>query len=236
MKRVVFASPELAGFRSDAFDDHIRLFFPKPGTPLLRPTRGPNGLVYPEGARPDGRDYTPRAYDRERNRLTVDFVLHAEGPASSWAERAKPGDAIGIAGPQNSQVVRGDYDWHLLIGDETALPAIGRRVEELPRGARVLAFVEVADAGERQTFNTAADLDVRWLERNRVSPKSAATLLLDSVRAASFPGGAAFAFIACENTAARALRQHLVEERGLNAQFVRAYRFWQRGAPDLGQS
>src|SRR4051794_31321269 len=67
MMRVVFASPELAGFRSEAFDDHIRLFFPKPGTRLLRPTRGPNGPVYPEGARPDGRDYTPRAYDRERN-------------------------------------------------------------------------------------------------------------------------------------------------------------------------
>jgi NADPH-dependent ferric siderophore reductase len=237
MRRVVLASAELADFRSEAYDDHIRLFLPPPGSPIPRATRGPNGLIFPPDApRPLGRDYTPRAFDRTRNRLTVDFVLHGEGPGSTFGERAKPGDAIGVAGPVSSMVVRGAYDWFLLIGDETALPAIGRRIEELPAGSRVIAFVEIADRHERQTFTHKADLDIRWLERNAAGPAAAATLLLDSVRAATLPEGVGFSFVACENTAARALRRHLVEERGLNADLVKAYRFWQRGAPDLGQS
>ncbi len=235
MMRVVFESRELESFRSDAFDDHIRLFFPKPGTPLVRAKRGPNGLIYPEGAtRPDARDYTPRRFEAGANRLTVDFVLHGEGPGSSWAARARPGEAIGIAGPQNSQVVRGDYAWHLLIGDETALPAIGRRIEELPARAHVIAVVEIADRSERQAFATAATTDIRWVERD--APHAGATPLLDAVRAAPRPRGIGFAFVAAENAAARAIRKHLVDERGMNPDFVRAYRFWQRGSPDLGQS
>jgi NADPH-dependent ferric siderophore reductase len=234
MMRVVFESEELEGFRSDAFDDHIRLFFPVPGAALRRPRRGPNGLIYPEGApRPVSRDYTPRRFDPSRNRLTVDFVLHGEGPGSGWAERARPGDTIGVAGPQNSQVVRGTYDWHLFAGDETALPAIGRRIEELASGQRIVAVIEIADARERQTFATGAETDIRWVERDKAPGR---TPLLDAVQSTAIPRGRGFAFVACENASARELRRHLLADRGLDPAAVRAYRFWQRGSPDLGQS
>src|SRR5262249_39641198 len=149
MRRLVLYSPEFADFRSDAYDDHIRLYLPRPGQIVPRGERGPRGMAFPEGAaRPDARDYTPRAFDRDKNCLTVDFVLHGEGPGSSFAERARLGETIGVAGPASSMVVRGDFDWHLLIGDETALPAIGRRIEELPAGRRAIAFVEIADRAE----------------------------------------------------------------------------------------
>jgi NADPH-dependent ferric siderophore reductase len=235
MRRVVFQSAELSDFRSEAYDDHIRLFFPRDGTAVPRATRGPNGLVFSEGTpRPVGRDYTPRAFDPASRRLTVDFVLHGEGPGSAFGERAAPGDTIGIAGPANSMVVRGEFDWYLLIGDETALPAIGRRIEELPTGSRVLAFVEIANHAERQTFETAAAVEIHWLERDKSA--AAETLLADTVRSHPLPAGIGFSFVACENAAARALRRHLVEERRFSPDLVKAYRFWQRGSPDLGQS
>jgi NADPH-dependent ferric siderophore reductase len=237
MRRVVFQSPDLADFRSAAYDDHIRLFFPPPGSrEIARPSRGPNRLVFPPGtARPEARDYTPRAFDPAQNRLTVDFVLHGEGPGSSFAARARPGDVIGIAGPQNSLIVRGSYGWYLLIGDETALPAIGRRIEELGAGVRVVAFIEIANAAERQTFATAAKTEIVWVERDRAKSNPAAGLL-DAVRAATLPKGTGFSFVAAENSAARTIRRHLVEERRFDPDTVKAYRFWQRGEADLGQS
>ena len=84
MVRVVLGGEALAGFVSAAHDDHVKLFFPQPGhdKPVL-PTPTPNGPVYPEGAaRPAARDYTPRRYDPAANTLTIDFVLHGEGPAA----------------------------------------------------------------------------------------------------------------------------------------------------------
>jgi NADPH-dependent ferric siderophore reductase len=235
MQRIVFHSDDFADFRSAAYDDHIRLFLPQPGSDAPRPLRRENGLVFPPGvARPDARDYTPRAFDSAQNLLTVDFVLHGHGPGSSFATRAQPGDRIGVSGPGSSMVVRGDFDWYLLIGDETALPAIGRRIEELPRGARVLAFIEIADQRERQSFASAADVVLNWIERDRAG-SDRSTLLLDAVRAAAIPAGTGFAFVAAENAAARALRRHLVEERGVDPDFIKAYRFWQRGEADLGQ-
>src|SRR5215470_17078434 len=158
MVRIVVGGEALAGFVSAAHDDHVKLLFPQPGQdkPVL-PTPTPNGPVYPEGApRPAARDYTPRSYDAAANTLTIDFVLHGEGPATSWAAQAQPGHFLGIGGPRGSFIVPDDFDWYLLAGDETALPAIGRRLEELPPGTHALVVVEVADAGEEQHFDTRA--------------------------------------------------------------------------------
>src|SRR5690606_5189977 len=167
MARITLTSPDFEGFRSDAYDDHVKLFFAPPGESLAMPTPGANGLVFPEGAvRPEARDYTPRRFDRARREVVIDFVLHGDGPAASWAARAASGDTVGVGGPRASFVVRGEFDWYLLVGDETALPAIARRIEELPSGARVMAFVEVADAAERQQFETAAALELHWLLRD----------------------------------------------------------------------
>src|SRR6218665_3353075 len=99
MARITLHDPDFARFRSDAYDDHVKLFFAPPGETLDLPVAGPNGLDFP-GARPEGRDYTPRRFDVERAEVVIDFVLHGDGPASSWAESAKPGDRIGVGGPR----------------------------------------------------------------------------------------------------------------------------------------
>lgn len=226
MVRITLHDPDFAHFRSDAYDDHVKLFFARPGEKLELPVPGPNGLDFP-GTRPEGRDYTPRRYDTDKCEVVIDFVLHGDGPAASWAAAAQPGDTVGIGGPRASFVVRGDYDWYLLAGDDTALPAIGRRIEELPRGATVLAFIEIEDDVERQIFHTAANLELRWVFRNE------GERLADILRVAALPPGSGYAFVAGESAASAAIRDHLIDERGMSADSIKAAGYWRAGEADF---
>jgi NADPH-dependent ferric siderophore reductase len=227
MARVTLGGAALEGFVSAAHDDHVKLFFPAPGEdrPTL-PTPSPNGPVYAEGVtRPAARDYTPRRYDSGAGTLAIDFVLHGDGPATSWAAQAKPGQMLGLGGPRGSLVVGTDYDWYLLAGDEAALPAIGRRLEELPAGARALVVVEIEDEGEQQKLASAAQVDTIWLHRD--APVTAD--LLNTVASLTMPAGTGYAWVAAEAAVAKALRRHLVEERGIPKDQVRAAAYWKRG-------
>jgi NADPH-dependent ferric siderophore reductase len=123
------------------------------------------------------------------------------------------------------------FDWYLLAGDETALPAIGRRIEELPAGAKVLAIIEVDSPAEEQSFKTATDLSVTYVHRNG-RPAGTTDLLLSAVSALDFPPGDGHAFVACESGMSKALRQHLVEQRGFNPEWVRAAGYWLFGIAD----
>jgi NADPH-dependent ferric siderophore reductase len=96
----------------------------------------------------------------------VDFVLHGDGPASSWAAQAEVGQKIVIGGPRGSMIIPDAFDWYLLAGDETALPAIGRRLEELPAAARAVAVIEVASKEEEQLLRTNAQAEIIWVHRN----------------------------------------------------------------------
>jgi NADPH-dependent ferric siderophore reductase len=231
MVRVVLGGEALAGFVSAAHDDHVKLFFPQPGhdKPVL-PTPTPNGPVYPEGAaRPAARDYTPRRYDPAANTLTIDFVLHGEGPAATWAAQARPGQFLGVGGPRESFIVPDDFDWCLLAGDETAVPAIGRRLQELPAGTRVIAVVEVADAGEEQKLDTRAKLEMHWLHRTGAEAGNH-LLLQRALTEFVLPPGEGYAWVAAEASAAKALRRYLVDQRGLPKDRVKAAAYWKQGA------
>jgi NADPH-dependent ferric siderophore reductase len=231
MVRIVLGGDALAGFVSAAHDDHVKVFFPQPGQdkPVL-PTPSPNGPVYPEGAaRPAARDYTPRHYDAVANTLTIDFVVHGDGPATTWAARARPGDFLGVGGPRGSFIVPDDFDWYLLAGDETALPAIGRRLEELPAGARAVVVVEVASSAEEQHFDTRARIETHWLHRDAAEPGNP-LLLQQAIAGLSLPSGEGYAWVAAEAATAKALRRYLVEQRGLPKDRVKAAAYWKKGA------
>ncbi|MDR3420254.1 MAG: siderophore-interacting protein [Xanthobacteraceae bacterium] len=231
MARVVFGGDELSGFVSAAHDDHVKLFFPRLGQdkPAL-PTQTPNGPVYAEGVTPPAaRDYTPRRYDAAANTLTIDFVLHGEGPATAWAAQARPGQFLGVGGPRGSFIVPDDFDWYLLAGDESALPAIGRRLEELPATARAFVVAEVADAGEEQRFTSRAQVETHWLRRNGAAPGSQ-PLLQKAIAELKLPSGEGYAWVAAEAATAKALRRHLVDERGLRKDRVKAAAYWKQGA------
>ena len=228
--RVTLTGDDLAGFTSAGFDDHAKIFFPDATTgELTLPAMGPEGPVWPAGGRPTMRDYTPRKYDAQANTLELDFALHEAGPATQWAEQAKPGDTLGVGGPRGSFIVPSDFDWHLLIGDDTALPAIARRLAELPAGARVVVLAEVDTEADQVPFETQAELTLQWVHRKGAEP-GLSQGLLDTLKSLKLPPGDFHAWVGCESAIAKALRAHLVGERGANPKWVRASGYWRRGA------
>lgn len=240
LRRIILGGPDLAGFVSPMPDDHVKLLFPHPGERLpVLPSFGAHGLRLPEGAaRPVARDYTPLAFDLERQTLTLDFLLHGDGPAARWAAAAKPGDALGVAGPRASRQVdrHAHSDW-LLLGDETALPAIARWLAWIPphAGVRVQVRVEVASPADRMTLPAHAGLDLAWVQRAAAGEPCA---LLAAVRGLALPALDAkpnakpYAWLACESAQMRGLRQHLLNERGWPREQLYAAGYWKRGTSD----
>ena len=230
MRRIVLSGEALRGFHSASPDDHIKLFFANADGEVVVPTMTPQGPKLPAGAAPSPmRDYTPRHHDAETGELVIDFVLHGHGVASSWAAQAKPGDTLTVAGPRGSFVVADDYDYYVLIGDETALPAIGRWLEEMPNSARAQVFVEIADAGERQSLQSAADVHIHWLERNGVDAASS-TRLEDALREFKPDHGDTFYWIATESRRARMMRKFIEGNLQVDPHSIRATGYWKAGA------
>jgi NADPH-dependent ferric siderophore reductase len=128
---ITFAGESLRSFVSLSFDDHIKL--------IIRDRTGSTAM----------RDFTPLHFDTDRGELTLEFALHAHGPACDWAHQARVGDEAIIGGPKGSMIIPTDYDWHLLAGDASALPAIRRRLQELPEGSRALVLAQIPDASDR---------------------------------------------------------------------------------------
>jgi NADPH-dependent ferric siderophore reductase len=232
MQRVTFGGDELRGFHSAAPDNHMKLFFPNAAGELVMPTLGPDGLEYPAGREPSPmRDYTPRHHDAAHNELVIDFVLHGDGPASRWAEQAAPGQRIGAGGPRGSFVVAGDFDRYVLAGDETALPAIGRWLEEMPASAQVEVLLEIPDAHDRQPLTSAAHVNLSWLEREGDAPGEGERLER-ALRGLPAATGDTFYWIATESRRARAMRLFLANERDIPSEWIRATGYWQLDPDD----
>jgi NADPH-dependent ferric siderophore reductase len=226
MRRIVLGGPQLQGFVSAAPDDHFKLFFPNGEGQFVVPTLTAEGLRYPEGQLPSpGRDYTPRHYDAQAGELVVDFVLHGDGPAASWAASAEVGAPLVVAGPRGSFVVADDYDHYVLVGDETALPAIARWLQQMPAHSHAQVFIEIDDAGERQPLHSDAEVQVHWLERNGFAAADS-TLLEDSLRDLEPPEGDTFYWIAAESRRARAMRMFIEQHYGVDKDSIRATGYW----------
>jgi NADPH-dependent ferric siderophore reductase len=216
MQRVTFESPDLRDFESAAPDDHIKLFFPTADHAAAN------------AAQVCMRDYTPRRFDPATVQLTVDFALHEAGPATLWALHARVGDTIEIGGPRKSNVVADDFDWYLLIGDETALPAIGRRVEELRPGAPVFTIVVIETLAERQTFVTSAAWTPRWITREGQTASDGALLRLALADHQVMPGDG-YIWIAAEAEAARSVRGFATETWRHPKEWMKSSGYWVRG-------
>jgi NADPH-dependent ferric siderophore reductase len=159
------------------------------------------------------------------------MVVHGDGPASSWAAAARPGSLVGQAGPRGSRVVSDDFDWWLLAGDETGLPAIARRLEELPAGARAIVLLEVDGPADELPLTTDADVRLAWLHRHG-APAGTTRLLEDAIGDLALPAGDGFAWVGCEAATARRLRTHLRDDRGLPKAYTKVTGYWRLGAAD----
>ncbi|MFJ1592976.1 siderophore-interacting protein [Kitasatospora albolonga] len=244
--RVTFTGDALPGLMENRPDQQMKLCLPREGRSVaagLLPEQDAEDtygmrwyeafLAIPEARRPWLRSFTVRSYDRERNAMAVDFVLHGDlhgslhgngGPAARWGAAARPGDVLGMVGPSSLYARPLPAAEHILLaGDETALPALATVLEALPAGARALVYAEVADAAEERELPVAGGAEVRWVHRDRGGS------LVAAVREAGAElDGVGAAWVAGEASAVRALRRHLVGERRLPKKNVEFSGYWRR--------
>lgn len=221
MRRITLGGPELAGFVSLGTDDHVKLFFPQNAAEQATLETLVIGAGKDNGPMPAMRDYTPRRYDLDTLELDIDFVLHGDGPAATWAEQARPGQFLHIGGPRGSMIVPDMFDSYLLIGDETALPAIARRLEGLAANRQALVIVEVENGAEQQRLESAAQVNVIWVLR-----EGGRNNLLTTVKELQVPSGNLYAWVATESKVSRQIRRVLLDEHGLDEPFVKAVGYW----------
>lgn len=222
----------LKGFTSLGFDDHFKLMLPpRPGAPLVLPALSDGRAVWPADLAPEQRpvlrDYTPRHFDPQALELDIEVALHGSGPAEAWARQARPGDEVGIGGPKGSFVLPEGLDWSVLAGDETALPAITRRLEELPASARVHVFIEVGDPRDQRALSSRAQVDLHWVPRAGLAAGQA---LWQTLRDGSLPAGVGHCWAAGEAKSMAALRAHWLA-LGQPAVLTRVSAYWKQGEP-----
>ncbi|MGW3387495.1 SIP domain-containing protein [Streptomyces cinereoruber] len=239
MRRLTLGGPQLDAFvkdglelpalRTEGFDDHVKFFFADETGRLVLPRQQVSSLDWSDG-RPVAKDYTPVSHDPEKGEIVFDFVRHDGGVASTWAENAAPGDSAWIAGPKMSHSHPEGADWILVVGDETALPAIGRWLAEMPEGTKARVFIEVGEDSHRQELPTKADAEIVWLSRNG-APAGTTDLLEQAVRAADWLPGTVFAWVAGEAVTLKGIRRHLATERGVPREQTHITGYWRRTAP-----
>jgi NADPH-dependent ferric siderophore reductase len=190
----------------------------------IRPAQDVELLLRDPSGRRVKRRYTIRQARQDTGELDLDVLLHGDWPGSAWAQRARPGDATEFQGPRGKLEVR-SAPWHLLVGDESALPAIAAICESLPESEQAVAVIEVADA----TDELPVRADTRWISRGTSAPGTP-HLLSAALADVDVPHGAR-AYLMGESRAMIALRAGL-ESRGLehDAIFVKGY--WNVGRPD----
>ncbi|ONI67722.1 NADPH-dependent ferric siderophore reductase [Kribbella sp. ALI-6-A] len=233
MIRVVLSCDEFTG--NGKTDMYVKLLFPQPGVEYPDPLD--MGVVreqFPSEQWPTMRTYTVRAWDEAARELTIDFVHHGdEGTAGPWAAKAQPGDKLWFNGPGGGYAPDESAGWHLLVGDESALPAIGAAVEALPAGAKAKVFVEVEDESEQQKFSGSGDVDVVWFHRAG-STGGRGDQLVEAVTALDFPSDDVHAFVHGEAGFVLRLRRYLFTERGLPRDRVSLSGYWRLGKNEDG--
>jgi NADPH-dependent ferric siderophore reductase len=235
MIRVVLGGEGLAGFPAGEFTDHyVKLLFPPPGAPYGVPFDVEQVRAeFPPEHWPVTRTYTVRAWDPDGGELTIDFVHHGdEGVAGPWAAAAASGDRIQLLGPGGAYAPSPAADWHLLAGDESALPAIGAALTRLPAGAPALVFVEVEGPEEEQADLVLGEgVELVWVHRGCQAPGAA---VVSAVRSAQLPAGIGHVFVHGEAGLVRELRLHLRAERGLAPEFTSISGYWRSGRTEEG--
>jgi NADPH-dependent ferric siderophore reductase len=228
MVRVTVGGDQLRDFVSNGTDQHVILYFYEADARLPEPLTLESARRAFSVTWPTMRTYTIRRVRSEVGELDIDFACHDGGFASGWAENATPGERLIFAGPSRAYPFESDVDCHLLAGDETALPAIGAVLEELPAGVRARVFVEVADQSEEQQLDSAADVELTWLHRDGV-PAGHSDGLIRAVRDTPFPAGNVRAWVGAEAGTVRDLRKYFRDEHGLRRGQASATVYWRYG-------
>lgn len=231
MVRIVFGGAGLDGFAAGEFSDHyVKLQLPPPGAPY-QPPFDPEQVKaeHPRELWPRTRTYTVREWDPERRRLTIDFVVHGDaGVAGPWALAARRGDLLQLLGPGGAYAPDPEADWHLMVGDAAAIPAIAAALPRVPAGRPVHLLLQVDGPEDEQPLASPGELAVSWLYGGGDDALAAALARLE------FPPGQVHAFVHGEAAAVRHVRRHLVVDREVPAAALSASGYWKRTRTEEG--
>lgn len=232
--RVTLAGPSVSNLFFQSPDDDVRVVIPLdldaiPGD--LRVEFQPEyTITYPTDAPPyEIKAYTIRRYDLENREIDIEVAIHNTGLGVVWAQNAQPGQTVLVAGSWGSYVYDGTMDHIVLIGDETALPAICHWIEHLQAPSRATVVCEVLDETEQQEFAVPAGVDVRvhWVHRGHLPP-GRNDLLERSVREHVSLIPNCLYWGAGESTTLREIRRFLVGELGVHRKAIQLGGYWKR--------
>ena len=213
MRRIELGSPALAAFQYLPGQDVALAFSKDDGTTVRR-------------------RYTIRRFDRNRAALTIDVVLHGDGPGMRWAQAARSGVSIDAIGPRGKITLVNDADWHLFAGDATAVPGAFAMMETLPEDVPAHAFLLVDGPEERQPFTgEASHRTIAW--RYETSQMTESSGLVAAVTAVDLPEGQGHAYVAGEVALVSALKAALLD-RGWSPDRISAKAYWNRGRANAG--
>lgn len=164
--------------------------------------------------------YTVREIDADAGWMDFDIYIHAGGRVSAWAERATPGDVIGLMGPTTMK--RDFPGWVAFFGDETSLPAIALYLARLPQSTTGVAVIALADQADRQVIQHPPGITLRWIERTSGA-------VADAIRATPLPETDRFVYVGAESAEAEAARIWLRETKGLTRGESNVTAFWSAG-------
>lgn len=224
MQRIVLTGEELETFPRDSESGYIKFLFSQQGHVVSSKSQ----LAELAPDKPLMRTYTVRKFEPEEKRLTVDFVLHkgSEGPASRWAQIARPGDEVVIVGPGPVKLADTSADWFLLAGDMTALPAISCNLEQLPSDAKGYAVIEISSNEDVQPLSVPQGIDIQWVIAGSHSDQEK---LLNTVFDLEWLSGQPYVWCACEFASMKALRKYFKVTREIDKRSLYISSYWKRG-------
>jgi len=239
--RVTIGGDDLRGFTPMGFDHWFRMFIPdREQTGFRLPTSAGN-LWYaqfkliPKDVRPVLRNYTVREFRPagglfgDGPELDIDFASHGDlGPASAWANSCAPGDPLGLLDEGLIYNPTPGERWHLLVGDESALPAIVGILGSVDPALRVRAYIEIPHADDEQDVAVGDNAELHWLVRDDPSAKPG-ELALAAVKSADLPDGPSYTFVAGESDLATGVRRHLVNDRHVPKGDIAFTGYWRHG-------
>ena len=200
MLRILFTVENLAEIAGGKFDDRLMIAFPDLQTKVHNPPEIKSGRVHwpiDSGVR---REYTISKIENEM--LAIDFFIHEGGVAAQWALKAHPGDELWASGPKSDTQVPADVAFWVMLGDESALPAIERNLRQLEPATRGVVAIEIGSAADQRELKHPSGVEVHWLKRE----KHFNELLADFLRAVDLPASGTYVWAAGERSAMKPIR------------------------------
>ena len=232
---VTLGGPALRDLVVAGGDQAVRLFFPREGQTALRmPTASSEAwmaqvLLMPKSVRPQVRTMTIRRVRPADDEVDIEFALHGDSPMSSWVRRVRPGDRAGIFDMGTTYRPPDHAGSHLLVGDETALPAVLSILDQAPPSLIAEVHLEVPTSADVRDVVAPPGVRIHWYDRDDAPDQRPGSVVLQAVRRAEMAPGRVCAWVAGESRLATSVRRHLVNDRGVPKADISFAGYWRHG-------